>query len=179
MIVRAVGRAGFRARFGAGRRALAGALASVVLGCVLAGCVATLPSDPEGTLDDVRGGVLRVGVSTAPLWTEPGPADDGGPAGLEPDLVRAFAQSLDAEVEWTRGGEEQLVDQLHRDELDLVVGGLTASSPWADTAALTYPYAHTVGPEGAPQAHVMAVRLGENAFMVELERFLLAQEVRP
>ncbi len=160
-------------------RALVGVAASVVLAGVLAGCGATIPSDPEGTLDDVRGGVLRVGVSSAPPWTEPGPDDDAGPAGLEPDLVRAFAESIDAEVEWTRGGEEQLVDQLHRDELDLVVGGLTATSPWADKAALTYPYAHTVGPEGAPEAHVMAVRMGENAFMVELERFLLAQEVRP
>lgn len=159
----------------------AGAALALAGACALtAGCGLTVPTDPEGTLDDVRGGVLRVGVSTDPPWTEPTPDDaDAGPGGLEPDLVRAFAATLDAQVEWTRGGEESLVDQLHRDELDLVVGGLTAASPWVDKAALTYPYAHTTGPEGAPEAHVMAVPLGENAFQVELERFLLAQEVSP
>lgn len=146
---------------------------------VVAGCGASIPSDPDGTLDEVRGDVLRVGVASAPPWAQPGPDDPGGPGGIEPDLIRAFAAHLDAQVEWRRDGQEQLIDQLDRDELDLVIGGLTASSPWADRAALTYPYVHTVGPDGTPQAHVMAVALGENAFMVELERFLLAQEVRP
>lgn len=152
----------------------------VAVGLLLAGCGATVPTDPEGTLDDVRGGVLRVGVSANPPWTEAEPDDDApGPGGIEPDLVREFARTLDAEVEWTRGGEETLVDQLDRDELDLVVGGLTSSSPWSEHAALTYPYAHTTGPEGTPEAHVMAVQLGENAFLTELERFLLEQDVDP
>lgn len=139
-----------------------------------------MPTNPDGTLDRVRGGVLRVGVSPAPPWTAP--ASDGsapGPGGIEPDLVRAFAETLDAEVEWTSGGEQALVDGLERDELDLVVGGLTADSPWVDHATLTYPYAQATGPEGDKELHVMAVQVGENAFLVELERFLLDQDVRP
>ncbi|WP_199424935.1 transporter substrate-binding domain-containing protein [Actinotalea solisilvae] len=147
---------------------------------LLAGCGVTIPTDPEDTLEDVRGGVLRVGVSTDPPWTEEAPDPGGsGPAGIEPQLVRDFAASLGAEVEWTRGGEADLVDQLHRDELDLVVGGLTTTSPWAAHATLTYPYAEATGPEGATELHVMAVQTGENAFLVELERFLLGQEVSP
>lgn len=152
----------------------------VALVLLAAGCGATVPTDPEGTLDRVRDGVLRVGVSPAPPWTEAEPEGAvPGPAGIEPDLLRAFAETLDAEVEWTTGGEETLVDQLDRDELDVVVGGLTARSPWSSHAALTFPYAETVGPEGEKQLHVMAVRMGENAFQSELERFLLDQEVQP
>ena len=146
-----------------------------VLGAVLVlgGCGATIPSDPDGTLEQVRGGLLRVGVSTNPPWTH---VVDGEPTGLEPGLVEDFAASLDADVSWTVGGEHDLVARLERGELDLVVGGLTAASPWGGSVALTVPYVETTGPHGT-ELHVMAAPAGENAFLVELERFLLAQEV--
>ncbi len=147
----------------------------MVLGLV-AGCSVTIPTDPDGTLDRARGGVLRVGVSPNPPWTEL-PGADAEPRGLEADLVRDFAASLDAEVEWTPGGEEALMGALDRDELDLVIGGLTAKSPWSSHAALTYRYTATTGPEGEEELHVMAAPMGENAFLVELERFLLGKEL--
>lgn len=158
------------------RRRLVAALAGCLL---LTGCGVTIPTDPEGTLADVRGGVLRVGVSPNPPWTEEDAVASGGPGGIEPDLVRGFAEQVDAEIEWTSGAEQTLFDQLDRGELDLVVGGLTAKSPWSSHAALTYPYAQTEDPSGAKELHVMAVRVGENAFMTELERYLLEQEVQP
>ena len=105
---------------------------------------------------------------------------DAPPAGLEAELVTAFADGLDAEVMWTTGNEESLVGALERGELDLVVGGLTAASPWADQAALTTAYTTVTGPEGEPEGHVMAVPLGENGFQVELESFLLERkDVQP
>ena len=152
-------------------------VALLVLG-LLAGCSATIPTDPEGTLERVRGGVLRVGVSPNPPWTELS-GTGSEPTGLEPALVRDFAASLDADVEWTPGGEEALMKALDRGEMDLVIGGLTARSPWSSHAALTYRYATTTGPEGEKELHVMAAPMGENAFLVELEHFLLEQEVRP
>lgn len=154
------------------------ALASVVGLGLLAGCAGGFPADPDGTLDRVEGGVLRVGVSAHSPWTEVTPG--GEPAGLEVDLVTEFAESLGAEVEWTASGEEDLMAQLDRSELDLVVGGLTAASPWAEVSALTYPYTTVPGADGTSEAHVMAAPLGENAFLVALETFLLEhKDVQP
>lgn len=156
-----------------------GALALAVgLTVTLTGCSGGFPADPDGTLEQVRGGELRVGVSPAPPWTVlPAPdTPDAEPSGTEVDLVTAFADHLGAEVTWILGGEEELIGQLERSELDIVVGGLTAQSPWQGKAALTYPYGTTTGPEGKPEKRVMAAPLGENAFLVELESFLLARK---
>jgi ABC-type amino acid transport substrate-binding protein len=141
------------------------------------GCSATIPSDPDGTLENVRGGTLRVGVSPNPPWTDLPGGPDADPAGTEVELVEQFAESIDAEILWVPGGEEDLVGQLEHSELDLLIGGLTAKSPWSNKVALTYRYTSTTGPRGEKELHVMAAPMGENAFLVELERFLLDQEL--
>jgi polar amino acid transport system substrate-binding protein len=160
------------------RRATGGLTLTVAFTLALTGCSGGFPADPDGTLEQVRGGELRVGVSPAPPWTVLPPPDtpDAEPSGSEVDLVTAFADHLGADVTWVVGGEEDLIGQLERSELDLVVGGLTAQSPWQGKAALTYPYGTTTGPEGKPEKRVMAAPLGENAFLVELESFLLARK---
>ncbi|MBF0687992.1 MAG: transporter substrate-binding domain-containing protein [Cellulomonas sp.] len=158
-------------RGGAGPTLLA-VLPLAVVG--LAACGVTVPTDPDGTLDRVRGGELRVGVSPHEPWTV---TTDGTPTGLEVDLVEGFADTLDADVVWTSGGEEELVGDLERGDLDLVIGGLTASSPWTSHAAVTVAYVTVTDADGKPEGHVMLTPMGENAFLVELERYLLAQEV--
>lgn len=137
---------------------------------------ASFPSDPDDTLERVRGGVLRVGVSPHEPWTRL--TGVGDPSGTEPELVRRFAAGLGAEVTWTPGGEEELMTQLEEGELDLVVGGLTADTPWTDKAAITQPYARARDDAGKMREHVMAAPLGENAFLLALEKFLL-QRPRP
>jgi polar amino acid transport system substrate-binding protein len=142
----------------------------------VAACSVQIPQDPDGTLDRVRGDVLRVGVSHNPPWTS---VDGNEPSGIEPELVREFAKTIDADVEWTIGGEETLVHQLEEGRLDLVIGGFTAKSPWVEHVALTRPYTTAPSASGEPEKYVMAVAKGENAFLVALERFLLAQDVQP
>ncbi|WP_336716076.1 transporter substrate-binding domain-containing protein [Arthrobacter sp. USHLN218] len=156
---------------------------------LLAGCGLKIPSDPEGTLDRVAGGTIRAGISHNPPWTETGTGSASAgtgststgagtgststaPGGTEAELVRAFAAEHNARVEWVSGGESNLVRQLERGELDLVVGGLTKDSPWSKHAALTQPYLETSNAQGDKEQHVVAARMGENAFLVELERFL-------
>jgi ABC-type amino acid transport substrate-binding protein len=136
------------------------------------GCAA-IPVDPEGTLERASGGVLRVGMSQHEPWTA---LDDGERSGVEVRLIEEFAAGRDADVEWQDGGEEFLIEQLHRGELDVVVGGLTEKTPWVDAAALTRPYVVVTGSDGSPEPHVMAARRGENALLVALERFLLEHE---
>lgn len=156
------------------RRRTRASVAALALTAVTA-CGVTVPTDPDGTLDTVRGGELRVGVSPHEPWTAVAP--DGTPTGLEVELVEGFAGTLDADVVWTTGGEEELVGDMERGDLDLVVGGFTASTPWTSKAAVTVAYVTVTDPDGKPEGHVMLTPMGENAFLVELERYLLAQEV--
>jgi hypothetical protein len=139
------------------------------------GCGLSIPTDPDDTLARVTGAKLRVGVSPNPPWIELG---EDGPHGTEVDLVNAFAKTLDAEVEWIVGGEETLIAALEHGELQLVVGGLTADTPWVDQVAITKPYAETRDARGERQKLVMAAPPGENAYLLTLEKFLLSQDLR-
>ena len=114
-------------------------LAAVALLAVLAaGC--GIPRDPESTLDRVRGGTLRAGITASEPWTT---LEGGRPGGVEVELVERFATELGARVEWVDGSEADLIAALEVRELDLVVGGLTADTPWQAKAAITRSYATT------------------------------------
>lgn len=205
----------------------------------LAGC--QYPRDVEGTLDRVEGGTMRVGVVDHEPWVN---LDGQQPAGVEPTLIRRFAETIDAEIHWVEGETEELVGALESGQLDVVLAGFTRRSEFRRKVALTRPYVDTelvlARPRGQPfpkespdvevaveadseaaglldhktdftgreldslegvngpalvwdywlddldfqptgedlidEEHAMAVRLGENAMMVELERFLLSRE---
>ena len=214
------------------------AVGCALLAVLAAGC--QFPADPEGTLDQVTGGTLRVGVIDDPPWVELRPGRE--PAGVEPELVRRFAETIDAEIEWVEGAEADLASAAGGFQLDVIIGGLTREFPYVDDVAMTAPYVDTEVELGLPPGeelpdelggvevyversseaaallreeeddavpvffdsldevdglalldtydidaidyertdyilrdheHAMAVPLGENAFMVELEQFLL------
>lgn len=95
------------------------------------------PQDIEGTLDQVRGGVIDVGVTENPPWVI---RTADGAAGLEPDIVMDLAEKLDADVRWHWGSETELLDALKQYQLDLVIGGLTQNKRLSKAAAPTKPY---------------------------------------
>lgn len=147
---------------------IAAAGTALLLAAGLSGCGLTIPTDPDGTLDSVRDAELRVGFSPDPgLIT----SDLGGdPDGSLPELVTGFAETVDADVDWTEGSEETLVGMLERGDLDLVVGGMTDKSPWIDRAGITRGYPGIDGADG--RSIVMLVPLGENGFLSALETYL-------
>ncbi|MFZ8756195.1 transporter substrate-binding domain-containing protein [Microbacterium sp. HMH0099] len=98
--------------------------------------------------------------------------DGGEPTGRDVEAIRAFADSLDAEVEWTVGAEEALVRGLENGDLDVVAGGLTDKTPWTNKAGMTRPYAEATLDDGRTAKLVMLVPIGENAFLSRLETFL-------
>jgi polar amino acid transport system substrate-binding protein len=217
-------------------------LAIVLLAAVTAtGC--QYPRDPDGTLNRVEGGVMRVGVSEGDPWVL---LDGDRPTGgAEVELARRFARDLGARIEWVQGTEEELVEAAKEGQVDLILAGLTSKSRWKKDVAFTRPYVETRSVVGVPAGesypddfagvpvavelgseeeglleqrtdarvvpvtdlaaragepaavhdyvlddlgltdggeeldeakHVMAVKLGENAFLVRLERFLLNRE---
>lgn len=218
-------------------------LTVVLLLAAIAAAGCQYPRDPDGTLNRVEGGVMRVGVTEADPWAVL--EGDRPVGGVEVELARRFAREVGTRIEWVQGSEEELVEAAKEGQVDLIVGGLTNKSRWKKDVALTRPYVESrsvVGiPAGesfpddfagvpvaaelgsaeegllaqrtearvvpvaslAPRAgrpvaaphyvlddlglldsgteldkakHVMAVKLGENAFLVRLERFLLDRE---
>lgn len=114
---------------------------AVVCTAVVCAAIATacgIPQDPEDTLARIQGGVVRVGVVNNPPWASLTSSDEA--AGVEPQLVRALAAELDARVEWVPGAESELLAALEHHSLDLVIGGLPASSPWKPKLGFSRPY---------------------------------------
>jgi polar amino acid transport system substrate-binding protein len=131
-----------------------------------------LPRDPEGTLDRVRGGTLRVGFVVDTPWVI---AAGAGAGGIEGAIAAELARDLGARIAWTHAAETPLLEALHEGDLDLVIAGLTKSSPWAAKVSFTRPYyidTTTVHGERTEVPHVVAVRPGENAWQVHVERVL-------
>ena len=138
----------------------------LVLTLCVAGCGITVPSDPQGTLDRVRGGELRAGASASGELVTIDGSDVGGTLA---DIVEEFAASIDAKVTWTVGSEEDLVDGLEAGDLDLAIGGMTDASPWSTRVAVTRGY-DTIPGASAPV--VLLVPLGENAWQAAIEGHL-------
>lgn len=153
---------------------VSGLLVGLLCCGVLAGCGMAMPSDPDGTLERVSGRTMRVGVTDNGEWVR---LEQGqNPTGSEPDLVRGFADSLGAEPRWISGSEQELVKSLKDGDVDVVVGGITDDTPWSTDAGMTRPYTESTDEQGKTEKHVMLVPLGENAFLLELDTFLLEQE---
>jgi polar amino acid transport system substrate-binding protein len=199
------------------------------------------PRDPRGTLEQVRGGTMRVGVVANEPWTL---VEGGEASGVEVELLEEFAGELGAEAAFVQGTVPELLEAARLGEVDVVAGGFTSTSPGVSEgkeAGITSPYLTTrlvVGvPPGTPafddlsgrevavervdhsavllreegavpvtvddlssaeipvaaypwqleawglepsgvelpkEEHIMAVPLGENGWLVELERFLRA-----
>jgi len=66
-----------------------------------------------------------------------------------------------------------LAEELKHGQLDLVIGGLDDKTPWAQHGGLTRVYTESRDSRGSLHKHVMLVPLGENAFLLELDRFLM------
>ena len=95
-----------------------------------------VPRDPDGTLKRVSEGTLQVGISESDPWV----IIDEEPTGVEVTLVEGFAQEIGADIEWAEGTEAELIGALERREIDLVVGGFSSNTPWAQNSAITAQY---------------------------------------
>ncbi len=117
---------------------IARAGAILCLLALLSGCD-IYPKDAFGSLERIRSGQpLRVGWVTAEPWVRAGSTIE--PAGLEPDLIRSWAQSLGARVEFVEASESQLVEALQENVIDIAVAGFRRDNPWGGKIGTTQPY---------------------------------------
>ena len=136
----------------------------LVAAALLGGC--QFPRDVDGSLDRAEGGTLRVGVTEHEPWVSLQGAE---PSGIEIGLIREFAAGIDAEVDYTAGSEEELVEALHRGELDVVVGGISDRTQWKKQVGMTKPYLTTHLVVGLPpgrrldDGELVAVEQGTDA----------------
>lgn len=150
-------------------------LACCLTALALAAC-GGYPRDPDGTLDRVRGGVMRVGVAhDPPFVVADGP---GEPRGPEVALLRDYARGLGARIAWNRSGHAVLMRELEARRLDAVVGGHADDSPWTQRVATSRPY-RLQDAHGRPVDRVMALPPGENAWLLAFERHAAAAGVAP
>lgn len=135
------------------RRLAISILLPVVLG--VAGC--DLPRDPDGTLQRVRGGEIRIGL------VGPDPAAAAARA-----AASAFAGDLRARPVFVRGDSHDLVEQMRQGRLDLIAA-LPAETPFKARIGLSRSY-----PAAAEPGRDLAwgVPRGENAFLGAVDRFL-------
>jgi hypothetical protein len=146
----------------------------VVAGVMVTGCGIQVPADPDGTLDRVRSAaVLRAGASPAGRALTVTGATPSGPL---VELVDRFAASEGAEVEWTVGGEEELVGRLEAGSLDLVTGDFSEQTPWVDQVSVTRGIRGVDGLGDRPA--VILLPLGENAMQAAVEEFLDGEATR-
>jgi DNA-binding transcriptional LysR family regulator len=147
-----------------------GGIALLLAGVLTLNACAAIPADPDDTLHRATGRTLHAGASTSEGLVS---VADGEPAGPLVDLVEGFAATIDADVEWTVGSEEDLVKGLEAGDLDVAVGGMTSDTPWIDRAGMTRGYPGVPGADG--RETVMFVPLGENAMLTALETYLDAE----
>ncbi|WP_300344607.1 transporter substrate-binding domain-containing protein [Nesterenkonia sp.] len=144
--------------------------AMALIGGAAAGC-ANYPADPAGSLQQATGGELIVGITEHPPWTQ---LDAEQPSGSEVDLLKGYAEGIDAEIRWVTGSESELVGQLAAGDLDLVIGGFDEGTPWQQAVAPSRPYHR---PQEGP-GRIVLVEQGENALLLDLESYFIQQEAQ-
>lgn len=127
-------------------------IAILLTGLLVTGC--GLPRDQRGTLDRIRGQSLNAVIA--------GP-DDGRAA--EEERLRRFARELGAELEISPLEPHAAMAALEDGRID-IVAGLPKSSPFR-TAGFSRAYRSDDG-----EKRVWAVRSGENALLIEVNRAL-------
>lgn len=123
------------------------AMLLLVAAMTLVGC--RYPTDAEHSLERIRGGVMKVGLTENPPWVI---RNADGPAGVEVEIIGRLAEQLDADVQWYWDNESALLQALKAHQLDLVAGGLTKSSRLSKFAAPTKPYFQSRYTVGVPEA---------------------------
>lgn len=140
------------------------ALLAIVVACD------SIPADPEGTLERVRGArSFRAGLISS--------GRDRIAAAREEKFLERVAAATGAQPRLVEGAAEPLLLELEEGELDLVIGPLSPDSPWKTRVAILRPIGETFEPQRL--VIVPIARNGENRWIMLLEREARAVRAEP
>lgn len=124
-----------------------------------AGC-SDIPRDPDGTTGRIRTeGRFRVGLIEG----------SAGAASQQHTFLARVQQRAGAAPEIERGAAERLLQKLEAGDLDLVLGSMSAKSPWEKQVHFLPALSEIVAPKAYVRVVPMA-RHGENAWIALLDR---------
>jgi len=135
-------------------------LMTFLIGFALAGC--DLPRDPEGTLETVRGGEMRVGVLKVHANAE-----------QDRPIVERLAAALGSKPVYVEGDAHALFEDLKRGQIHLVIGGVPEKTPFGKELGLSKPAGSLHGAH-EEENRVIAVRPGENGFLLKVNEAIEA-----
>ncbi|HET8809422.1 MAG TPA: transporter substrate-binding domain-containing protein [Flavobacteriaceae bacterium] len=118
------------------------------------------PQDPNHSFEEAKQSGLKVGVAINPPFTF---LKNGNLKGSEIELIKNFAEKKNLDLDFTIATESELIEQLEKHQLHVVVGGFDKKTIWNKKSGLSVPY------DGK---HVFLVGKGENKLLFELENFL-------
>lgn len=142
---------------------------------VLIGCDG-YPRDAEDSTQRARIQTMRVGVSHDPPYVVL--TESAAPRGDDITRVHALADAQGARIEWVMLGHDALMRELLAFRLHLVVGGHARDSPWRPRVGWSRAWHARAGADDAPHERRFALPPGENAWQLEVDRFIQAHERR-
>lgn len=126
---------------------------------LLAGC-SDIPRDPDGTSDRIRAeGRFRIGLIEG----------SAASASQQRSFLARVQQRAGASAEIERGAAEPLLQKLEAGDFDLVLGAMSAKSPWEKQVHFLPALSEIVAPKSYVRVVPMA-RNGENEWIALLDR---------
>lgn len=123
-------------------------------------CRCDFPQDPHHSFEEAKRSGLKIGVAVNPPFSV---LENGELKGTEIEILKNFAEGRNLDVSFTTATESELMEQLEKHELHLVIGGFNKKTIWNKKAGLSVPY------DGK---HVFLIGKGENKILFELETFI-------
>ena len=147
----------------------------VLLLLVLNGCD-QFPKDPNNTLEKISGKKLKVGIAESGEWAS---YKDGVATGIEVEIIKGFAESIKAQIEWVPGSQDHIINLMSEHEVDICIGNFTKKSPFKKHAGFSIPFytekikvgapAGVTIPEEIEDVEVLVKKNSEAALVVKKE----------
>lgn len=135
----------------------------VVLPVLLVSCE-NFPRDPDNTLNKVRDATLFAGITENPPYVS---LRDSAPEGFEVDMIKAFAEELNAEVQWVKGSEEQIMRLLEDNQVQICAGGFSSESLWKKHVYFAQPHDTLIYKWGVPETASLPSKLKDKEVQVK------------
>ena len=127
-----------RSHDGIPRKSTIGSARLLILTLVLVALLSSACAGQDGLFGNTGRPPLRVGVTAAyaPVIFE----EDGEIVGLEADLAHAVGDALGRRIVFKRYPLPELIDALERDEIDVVMSGMSVTADRNERVRFTLPY---------------------------------------